>query len=133
MVTAVKSRVVAAVVNPLCDERQKIRVDEHLATGDTVVQILHSDYRWRKLRNKHVQDEPFCQMCGIRRKLEAHHIIPWHLDVLLRFDQNNLITLCRECHFRFGHFLNWKDMNPEIRELCQQAKILNLKIGEIGL
>ena len=63
----------------------------------------HSEYRWRKVRKEHLQDESCCQMCEVLKELEVHHIVPWHLCVELRFTRSNLITLCRDCHYRFGH------------------------------
>jgi hypothetical protein len=115
------------------DERQRIRIAGQASAGDSVVTILHSDYQWRKVRNIHVREEPYCQMCGIRKKLEAHHVVPWHLSPELRFERSNLITLCRDDHYRFGHFLHWKDMNPNIRELCEHAHALHPNIEEVGL
>lgn len=115
------------------DERQRIRIDEQVTAGDSVVTILHSDYRWRKVRNAHVKDEPFCQMCGLRKTLEAHHIVPWHKSAELRFERSNLVTLCRDCHYRFGHFLDWHEYNEDIRKLCEYARTVNPNIEEVGL
>lgn len=40
-----------------------------------------------------------CQDCGYRgRNIVAHHIKPWSLDISLRFDVANGVTLCRRCH-----------------------------------
>lgn len=91
-----------------------------LNSGTSFV-ILHSDYEWRKAREKHIEIETTCQMCETDKKLEVHHIVPWHVSTDLRYDPENLITLCRACHFRFGHYLNWKDFNPNIRTLCDQT------------
>ena len=131
-VTPVSKKIVQAAMWS-SDGRQRIRVEGHVTAGDGVVTILHSDYRWRKVRNIHVREEPYCQMCGIRKKLEAHHIIPWHLSPELRFERGNLVTLCRDDHYRFGHYLNWREYNGNIRELCACAHELNPKIAEVGL
>lgn len=55
-------------------------------------------------------------MCGQKKKLEVHHIHPWEQEPHYRLDWNNLITLCRHCHLRFGHLGYWKDWNPNIVE-----------------
>lgn len=79
--------------------------------------FLRSDARWNAVRAKNVGTE--CRMCGDSKHLEVHHIIPWEVCHTGRYDPDNLITLCRECHFRFGHFRDWKDWNPKIRVLCR--------------
>lgn len=71
---------------------------------------------WREVRNNHIEEQPWCQCCGRHTQLEVHHYIPWHLAIDLRTDPRNLVTLCRECHFRYGHFSHWKDYNPDLKE-----------------
>lgn len=86
------------------------------------VDILRSDWEWRKTRNAFILVESCCQMCGARKKLEVHHVIPWHVDETLRYDWDNLVTLCRHCHFQFGHHGNWREYNRGILELCGVAR-----------
>lgn len=46
-----------------------------------------------------VRDNFTCQSCGRHGgDLNAHHIEPWSTAKELRFDVDNGITLCRECH-----------------------------------
>jgi hypothetical protein len=79
------------------------------------VKALSRGSDWRKARNEHIKKETFCQCCGRCDKLEVHHYIPWHLAPELRTHPDNLVTLCRECHFRFGHFSHWKDCNEHLK------------------
>lgn len=45
------------------------------------------------------RDDYTCQACGERGgRLNADHILPWSTHEELRFDLNNLRTLCVQCH-----------------------------------
>lgn len=39
-----------------------------------------------------------CRDCGAKGDLNAHHVQPWALSLPSRFDVENGLTLCRECH-----------------------------------
>ena len=47
-----------------------------------------------------------CQMpkCSSKYRLQAHHIKKWSTAATLRYDIDNGITLCRECHDRINGF-----------------------------
>lgn len=57
---------------------------------------------WRK--NVYVRDNYTCQICDNRSTknsavvLNAHHVVRFSEDECLRFDINNGITLCEDCH-----------------------------------
>lgn len=64
-----------------------------------------------KLWKKHVfeRDEYTCQICKeVGGKLHAHHIKSFALFPELRFDINNGITLCIECHKLTDNYGNKK-------------------------
>lgn len=47
------------------------------------------------------RDKCICQLCNKKHKarfLQMHHIIMWSKAVFLRFDIDNCITLCYQCH-----------------------------------
>jgi len=69
--------------------------------------------RWPSLRATHLKTHLACAACGGKKKLEVHHVQPFHLKPLLELDPGNLITLCdkRGCHFAFGHLYDWKSWN----------------------
>jgi len=54
------------------------------------------------LRNIYKRDNYHCQMCGAPKRdpksLHVHHIASWAENKALRFDEKNVITLCRSCH-----------------------------------
>jgi hypothetical protein len=71
---------------------------------------------WKTCRNKFLQDHPCCAACGRQEQLEVHHIEPVHIAPEKEVDHNNLITLCRYCHFYLGHFMDWTSWNPNIKQ-----------------
>jgi hypothetical protein len=56
--------------------------------------------QWR--RRVFHRDDYTCQRCRVRptghNLLRAHHIAPWAGFPTLRFDVDNGLTLCRDCH-----------------------------------
>lgn len=46
------------------------------------------------------RDKFTCQMpgCKSKRQIQAHHIRKWSIASALRYDLDNGITLCRQCH-----------------------------------
>lgn len=79
-------------------------------------------WKWETVRNQHVMDYPVCEACGSDENLNVHHVKPFHEHPELELDPTNLITLCREHHFRIGHDPdgpgpkgpNWKLSNPKV-------------------
>lgn len=75
--------------------------------------------RWRYVRKAYLKKNPECEMCGHKKHLEVHHIVPYWLAPEKELDQNNLITLCGvrgyKCHLLWGHFKNYKKYNENIR------------------
>jgi hypothetical protein len=84
---------------------------------------------WRSIRNNFLEENPCCKVCGKKENLTVHHIIPFHVDENKELDPANLITLCQNktmnCHFIFGHLLNWTKFNPNVIE---DSKIWNDKL-----
>lgn len=73
--------------------------------------------QWKTTRKKHLLKQPFCQVCGSKKQLVVHHVIPVSVDNEKENDFDNLITLCEynNCHFLFGHLCNWTNHNRDIR------------------
>ena len=71
---------------------------------------------WPRVRAEHLKENPVCVACGGTESPEVHHIQPFHEYPELELEPTNLVTLCEkdghDCHFRFGHNLNWRNTNP---------------------
>jgi hypothetical protein len=76
--------------------------------------------RWPSVRKAFLLKNPFCLVCEGNKKLEVHHIKPFHLTPNLELDPTNLITLCENnkdgvnCHLLFGHLGNFKSLNVNV-------------------
>lgn len=76
-------------------------------------QKIYNDKRWHYLRDQHIQREPLCQVCQMEGRIklaeEVHHLHPFPLGrtdaerKALAFDATNLISLCKNCHWRCHH------------------------------
>lgn len=86
-------------------------------TGFNKVHVGRSS-KWTEVRARHLSNHPVCEACGGIDHLEVHHIEPFHINPSLELVDDNLITLCeapsRLCHFIWGHFYNWKRINPNV-------------------
>jgi 5-methylcytosine-specific restriction endonuclease McrA len=76
---------------------------------------------WTRVAKEHRRREPRCAACGYKgRKVQVHHIKPFHLHPQLELDPNNLITLCeargKHHHLLLGHLGLWESYNEHIRE-----------------
>lgn len=80
--------------------------------------LFHQDsrsWRWPRVRREHLLIEPACAVCGKLDDVEVHHCISFSRRPDLELVDGNLITLCRNHHFLFGHLLRWSSENPDVR------------------
>jgi len=62
-------------------------------------QTKYARYFWKELAKTILKKDNYkCQNCGDKNKLVIHHIKKWSCYPELRFEVNNLITLCENCH-----------------------------------
>jgi len=79
---------------------------------------------WRRVRAIHLFENPSCLLCGGIKKVEVHHIIPFHMKPESELDPANLVTLCESgkggvtCHLAFGHLGNYQRFNPYVVQDC---------------
>jgi 5-methylcytosine-specific restriction protein A len=78
--------------------------------------------KWPAVRKRHLAQYPNCAVCGGVKRLEVHHMEPFHLNPSKELDPNNLITLCESknngvnCHLLIGHLGNFKSMNHKVMD-----------------
>lgn len=82
--------------------------------------------KWPTFRKKFLAGK-VCAVCGAKKKLEAHHVMPFHLDQSLELDEKNLIPLCESskavnCHLFFGHLGNFKSFNVEVHKDAEEFR-----------
>lgn len=76
---------------------------------------------WSRVRKEHLENNPNCAACGRNKKIEVHHIKPFHLYPELELNPDNLISLCDDpCHFVFGHLMNYRSWNENVVEDCKK-------------
>lgn len=86
-------------------------------------QIIYGKARhphWRAVRQKHIEEFPYCAVCGCTTNLQVHHILPFHKFPEHELNPDNLITLGVKCrsgnhHYLFGHYQDWHDYNASVR------------------
>ena len=99
--------------------------DQRLESADEISYEGDRSSKWRSVREEFVRQHPRCEACGSTWDLNVHHIKPFAEHPELELDTGNLITLCREHHFRIGHDPDgpkgfarpsWLLSNPKVRE-----------------
>jgi hypothetical protein len=105
-------------------KRRPMSVEKDRATGEA------RSSEWPALRKKFLKGK-LCAACSGNKKLEAHHIMPFHMDKSKELDVNNLIPLCEgnkdiNCHLVMGHSFNFKGVNPN--SVSDSARLLSEKI-----
>ena len=73
--------------------------------------------KWRHVEKTFLATHRMCAACGAEKRLQVHHIKPFHLHPELELDQKNLITLCmtmNECHLRIGHGGSFSAYDPHV-------------------
>ena len=97
--------------------------DQQLESIDGMTYEGPRSSEWVQVRSDFVRKHPRCEACGSGYNLNVHHIVPFHQRPDLELVEDNLITLCREHHFRIGHDPDgngprkpsWLESNPNVR------------------
>lgn len=88
---------------------------------------------WDKFRDKLIIERGSrCELSGTTTDLEAHHILPFHICILmgwphLEMDPNNIIILSQSpipYHLLIGHLGSFESFNPHIFNLKLWQKVI---------
>jgi 5-methylcytosine-specific restriction enzyme A len=82
--------------------------------------------KWPQIRRDYARLKPDCAICG-SNKIEVHHCIPVNWDKSLELSWDNLISLCPDHHFLFGHLMDWHSFNKDVK---MDAKLWSQKINQ---
>ena len=75
--------------------------------------------KWDSVRDTYIATHQVCEACGSRKKVQVHHIAPFHIHPELELEESNLIALCmdeNECHLNIGHGDSFRCYNPSVKE-----------------
>ena len=79
---------------------------------------VYTSARWQRLRHLKFMNNPICEVCeskGITKPADdIHHIVSFvgvknkTVAYELAYDYDNLLSVCRQCHSKLHHGLQWK-------------------------
>lgn len=108
-------------------------MDQAIESVDVPIFEGDRSSQWQAVRDAFVRKYPACEACGSKRELNVHHVRPFALWPELELVESNLITLCREHHFRIGHDPDgpwkpkkpsWSESNRSVRRDVQKWKAI---------
>jgi hypothetical protein len=61
------------------------------------------------------RDKFTCRICGTKdTDFEAHHLVPFSHDAVLRGDLINFVCVCKKCHLQKCHIGDFHSVNLEV-------------------
>ena len=88
------------------------------------------DPKWRTFRNNYLVDKR-CAICDSPENLELHHKKAFRDHPELELSSDNVVALCenpsRNCHFVFGHLMNWRLINDDLDNTIRYFQLLRKK------
>jgi uncharacterized protein with PIN domain len=69
---------------------------------------------------------PRCEACG-KSPVAVHHIIPVAVAPELAARQDNMMSLCHDCHLVLGHNGNFARYVTNVREVVASMKIRRME------
>lgn len=93
---------------------------EELETADPFAPDWRESRAYRLWRIVVIQRDGCCVFCGSKQGRHAHHVNHASYFQELRFDANNGVTLCGQCHLRYHN-----DYHRSTRVKCTEYDFMN--------
>lgn len=96
------------------------RKNNQISLSSADCNTYYNNPMWKKSRKDHLKNNPLCECCLEHNKVSpgehVHHIIPYlsgrteEIRLRLLTDPNNLITLCKKCHYAIHEKINKQNL-----------------------
>jgi len=87
------------------------------------IQSIRLKWQYRKPMQAALNAATECACCRTKKGwlrfvgwFTVHHIVPVHVDPGQACDPNNMVCLCRFCHWVIAHGRDWKQWDPKLLE-----------------
>lgn len=78
--------------------------------------------KWRQTKKAFAKFSPKICPCGSKKRIQLHHVIPFHIAPELELDFSNLIWLCSKCHLLIAHLRFFPSWNEDVRKDMEWLK-----------
>lgn len=81
--------------------------------GISITNDERDSFQYKNWRKAIFERDNFkCQKCGSKEKINAHHIFAWKYYPEKRYDIDNGITLCENCHIKLHQQFGYDTKKP---------------------
>ena len=102
---------------------QLIKLD--LIAAGHIEEPWYNSQEYQTWRNKVFElDNGLCVYCGEKATI-AHHILPQKTHPELSLDPKNGLSVCKECHYKYGHRDSWCSTGYLSQLVCKRISKFN--------
>ena len=81
-----------------CEKHRKLEFENAFRNVNKQRLEFYSTSRWQKIRKLKLAESPICEVCKNRFATQVHHLEKARDNPQLRYDMNNLQSICLWCH-----------------------------------